>query len=83
VLAVMFGVMAAGLIMVMFGVAGVTMGAVRMVRRFFVIASFMVLGGFTVMLGRVLVMFGSLMMVLYARMVAHDSLPVRFHVTTG
>jgi hypothetical protein len=69
--AVMFGVMTAGLIMVMFGMAGVTMRAVGMVRRFFMIASFVILGGFTVMLGRMLVMFGGLLVMLDARMVVH------------
>jgi hypothetical protein len=81
--AVVFGVMAARFRLVMFGVAGVTMRAMRMVRRFIVIASFMVLGGFTVVLGRLLVMFSSLMMMLYARVVAHDSLPVQFSANGG
>jgi hypothetical protein len=62
----MFGVIATGFDMVMFGMAGVTVGAVGMVRRFFMIASFMMPGGFTVMLGRMLVMFGGLVMMLYA-----------------
>jgi len=60
VLTVMLGVMAAGLGMVFFGVAGVTVRAVGMMRGLLVIAGFMVLGGFTVMLGGVLVMFGGL-----------------------
>jgi hypothetical protein len=42
-----------------------------------------VLGGFTVVLGRLLVMFSSLMMMLYARVVAHDSLPVQFSGNGG
>ena len=79
--AVVFGVMTAGLRVVMFGVARVTMSTVRMVRRLLVIARFVMLGGFTVMLGSQFVMFGGLLMMFYARMVAHDSLPVRFHVT--
>jgi hypothetical protein len=81
VLAVMVGVMTAGLDVVMFGVAGMAVGAVGVVRGFFVIAGLMMLGGFAVMLGCVLVMFGGLVMVLDACMVAHVSLPVR-HVKT-
>jgi hypothetical protein len=74
-LAVMFGMIAAGFDVVMFGVAGVTVGAVGVMRRFFVIASFVMLGGFTVMLGRMLVMFGGLMVMLNACMVFHDFSP--------
>jgi hypothetical protein len=73
--AVLLGVMTAGLDMMMFGVAGVAMGAVGMVRGLFVIAGAMVPGGFAVMLGRVLVVFGGLVMVLYACMVAHICSP--------
>jgi hypothetical protein len=57
--------------MMMFGVAGVPMRAVRMMRGLFVIAGFVVLGGFAVMLRRVFVMLGSLVMVFDACMVAH------------
>jgi hypothetical protein len=78
--AVVFGVVTAGLHVVMFGVAGVTMSTVRMVRCLLVIARVMMLGGFTMMLGGQFVMFGGLLMMLYARMVAHNSLPIRFHV---
>jgi hypothetical protein len=81
VFAVMFGVVPAGLDVMMFGVAGMTVGAVGVVRRFFVIAGAMVFGGFAVMLGCVLVVFGGLVMVLNACVVAHVSLPVR-HVKT-
>jgi uncharacterized membrane protein len=81
VFAVMLGVMTAGFDVVMFGVAGMAVGAVGVVRRFFVIASIMMLGGFAMMLGCVLVVFGGLVMVLNACMVAHVSLPVR-HVKT-
>jgi hypothetical protein len=73
--AVVFGVMTTGFDVVMFGMAGMTMSAVRMVRRLFVIASFMMLGGFTVMLGRVLVMFRRLVVVFDACMVAHVRSP--------
>jgi hypothetical protein len=76
-LAVVLGVMAARLDMVMFGVAGMPVRAMGMMRRLFVIAGFMVLGGFAVMLGRVLVMFGGFVMMLHALMLAHISLPVR------
>ena len=71
VLAVMLGVMTAGLDMMMFGMAGMTVGAVSVVRRLLVIAGLMMLGGFTMVLGCVLVMFGSLVMVLDACVVAH------------
>jgi hypothetical protein len=78
VLAVLLGVMAARLDMMMFGVAGVPVRGMGMMRRLFVIAGFVVLGGFAVMPGRVLVMFGRLVMMLHALMVAHISLPVRW-----
>jgi hypothetical protein len=81
--AVMFGVMAAGLSMVMFGMAGVTMRAVGMVRGFFVIASFVMLGGFTMMLGRMLVMFGSLLVMPDARVVAHVCSPGSVSCNSG
>jgi hypothetical protein len=72
VLAVVFNMMPAGFHMVVFGVAGVTKGGVGMVRRFFVVAGFVMLGSFAVMLGRVLVMFSGLVVVIDARMVAHN-----------
>ena len=78
--AVVFGVMTAGLHVVMFGVAGVTVRAMGMVSGLFVIAGFMMLGSFAMVSCGMLVMFGSLMMVLDACVVAHNSLPVRFHV---
>jgi hypothetical protein len=71
VLAVMLGVMTAGLDMMMFGMAGMTVGAVGVVRRLLVIAGFMMLGGFAMMLCGVLVMFGSLVMMVDACVVAH------------
>ena len=76
-LAVMLGVMPAGLDMVVFGMAGVPVSAVRMMGGLFVIASFVVPGGFAVMLGGVLVMFGGLVMMVDACVVVHISLPVR------
>jgi hypothetical protein len=71
VLAVMLGVMTACLDMVMFGMAGMTVGAVGVVRCLFVIAGLMMLGGFTMVLGCVLVMFGGLVMMVDACVVAH------------
>jgi hypothetical protein len=71
VLAVMLGVMTAGLDMMMFGMAGMAVGAVGVVRRLLVIAGFMMLGGFAMMLCGVLVMFGSLVMMVDACVVAH------------
>ena len=58
----MLGVMTAGLDMMMLGVAGVPMRAVRMMSRLFV-------------LGGMLVVFGSLMMVLDACVIAHIRSP--------
>jgi hypothetical protein len=75
VLAVMFGVMTAGLDVMMFGMAGMTVSAVGVVRGLFVIAGFMMLGRFAMMLGGVLVMLGSLVMVLDACVVAHVCSP--------
>jgi hypothetical protein len=73
--AVMLGVMTACLNMMMFGVAGMAMGAVGVMRGLFVIAGLMVLGGFAVMLRCVLVMFGGLVMMFYAFVVAHNFSP--------
>ena len=67
----MLGVMTAGLDMMMFGMAGMAVGAVGVVRRLLVIAGFMMLGGFAMMLCGVLVMFGSLVMMVDACVVTH------------
>jgi hypothetical protein len=75
--AVMLGVVAAGLGVVLFRVAGVAMGTVGMMRRLLMIAGFVMLGGFAMMFRRMLVVFGGLVMVLNACVVAHVSLPVR------
>jgi hypothetical protein len=72
----MLGVVTAGLDMVMFGMAGMAVGAVGVVRRLFVIAGLVMLGRFAVMLGGVFVMFGGLVMMFNAFVVAHISLPV-------
>src|ERR1700735_324891 len=77
VLGVLLGVVAAGFGVMLFGVAGMTVGGVSVVRGLFVIAGFVMLGGFAVMLGCVLVMFGGLVMMFDACMVAHGALPVR------
>jgi hypothetical protein len=77
VLAVMLGMMPAGLDMVVLGMAGVPVGAVRVMRGLFVIAGFMMLGGFAVMPRCVFMVFGGLVMVLDACVVVHISLPVR------
>jgi hypothetical protein len=76
-LAVMLSVMTAGLGMMFLGVAGVAMRAVGVMGGLFVIAGFMMLGGFAMMLCRLLVVFGGLVMVLDACVVGHVSLPVR------
>jgi hypothetical protein len=71
----MLGVMTAGFGVVMFGVAGMAMRTVRMMGRLFVVAGFMVLGSFAMMLRRMLVMFGCLVMMLDACVVGHVSSP--------
>ena len=68
--------MTARLDVVMFSVAGMTVGGVGVVRRLVVIAGLMMLGSFAMVLGCVLVMFGSLVMMVDACVVAHVSLPV-------
>ena len=65
VLAVMLSVMTAGLDMMMFGMAGMAVGAVGVVRRLLVIAGFMMLGGFTMMFRGVFVVFGSLVVLVF------------------
>ena len=74
-LAVMFGVMTAGLDMMVFGVAGVAMRGMGMVRGLFVIACAMMFGGFAMMFRSMFVMFGGLVMVINACMVAHICSP--------
>jgi hypothetical protein len=69
-LAVMLGVSTARLGMVLFGVAGMAVGAMSMVRGLLVVAGFVVLGGFAVMLGGVLMMFGGLL-VMFGCVFAH------------
>jgi len=76
VFAVVLGVMPARFGVVVLGMAGMAMGAVRVVRRLLVIALFVVLGGFAVMTRRVLVMLSCLVVMLNACVVAHDDLPV-------
>jgi hypothetical protein len=80
-LAVMGGVVTARLGVVMFGVAGMTVRGMGVVRRLFVIAGFVMLGGFAVMLGSMLVMLGGLLMMLglgvFLGVFAHVALPVR------
>jgi hypothetical protein len=56
-------------------VAGMPVCGVSVVRRLFVIAGFVVLGGFTVMPGGMLVMFGGLGVMLDVGVVAHGALP--------
>jgi hypothetical protein len=75
--AVHFGVVPACLGMMMFGVAGVSVGGMGMMRRLLVIAGLAVLGRFTMMLDGVLVVLGGFLMVLSAVVLAHMSFPVR------
>ncbi|UFX43159.1 hypothetical protein HAP47_0028600 [Bradyrhizobium sp. 41S5] len=74
-IAVVLGVMPARLGVVMLGVAGVTVGAVRVMRRLVVVAGFVVLGGFAVMTRRVLVVLSCLVVMLNACVVAHEESP--------
>ena len=62
----MLGVVAARLDVMMFGVAGMAVGGVGVMRGLLVIAGLVVLGGFTVMLGGVFVVLGGLVVVLDA-----------------
>jgi hypothetical protein len=76
VLAVLRSVMPARLDVMMLGVAGVTVGGVRVVRRLLVIAGLVMLGGFAMMLCCMLMVLGRLVVMLHALMFAHISLPV-------
>jgi hypothetical protein len=76
VLAVLLGVVPARLYMMMLGVAGMAVGGVRMMRRLLVIAGLVMLGGFPMMLCRMLMVLGRLLVMLNALMFAHISLPV-------
>ena len=74
--AVMFGVMTARLVMMLFGVAGMAMRGVGVVGGLLVVAGIMVLGGFAMMLGGMLVMFGGLVVMfdgVFAHVWAPDS----------
>jgi hypothetical protein len=73
---VMFSVMTARLDVMMLGVAGMAMRGVGMVRGLLMIAGFIVLRGFAVMLRGMLVMLGGLVMMLDTLVLAHVSLPV-------
>jgi hypothetical protein len=76
VLTVMLGVMTAGFDVMMLGMAGMTVGAVGVVRSLVMVACLVMPGGFAVVLRRVLMMLGGLVMVLDACVVAHGALPV-------
>jgi hypothetical protein len=75
VLAVLLGVMPARLDVMMFSVAGMAMGGVRVMCRLLVIAGLVMLGCFAMMLCRMLVVLGRLVVMLHALMFAHISLP--------
>ena len=75
-MAVMLGVVAARLMMMMFGMAGMAMRGMGMVSRLLMVAGLVVFGGFAVMLRRMLVMLGGLVMMFDALVLAHVSLPV-------
>jgi hypothetical protein len=85
VLAVMGGVVTARLGVVMFGVAGMTVRGMGVVRRLFVIAGLVMLGGFAVMFCGMLVMLGGLVVMIdvgvflgvFLGVFAHVALPVR------
>ena len=77
-MAVVLGVMTAGLGVVMLGMAGVTVRTMGMVSCLFVMTGLMVFGGLAMMLCSLLVMFSSLVMVVFhACVFAHASLPIR------
>lgn len=78
----MLGVVTAGFGVMLFGMAGMAVGGVGVVRGLLVIAGFVMFGGFAVMLRCMLVVFGGLVMVLDACVIAHDSLPVVGEVRT-
>jgi hypothetical protein len=76
VLAVHLGVMPACLDVMVFGVAGVPVGGVRVMRRLLVIAGLVMLGGLAMMPRGMLMVFGRFVVMLHALMFAHMSLPV-------
>jgi len=80
-LAVMGGVVTARLGVVMFGVAGMTVRGMGVVRRLFVIAGLVMFRGFAVMPGGMLVMLGRLVVMIglgvFLGVFAHVALPVR------
>ena len=77
VLAVVGGVVTARLGVVMFGVAGMAVRGVGVMRGLFVVAGLVMLGGFAVMLGGMLVMLGGLVVMIDVGVLAHVALPVR------
>ena len=76
-LAVVGGVVTARLGVVMFGVAGMTVRGMGVVRRLFVIAGLVMPGGLAVMFCRMLVMLGGLVVMIDVGVLAHVALPVR------
>jgi len=80
-LAVMGGVVTARLDLVMFGVAGMAVRGMGVVRRLFVIAGFVMLRRLAVMFCRMLVMLGGLVMMLDMAVFAHRALPVMVKVS--
>jgi hypothetical protein len=77
VLAVVSGVVTARLDLMVFGVAGVTVSGVGVMRCLLMIAGFMMSGGLAVMAGGMFVMFGGLVMMLDMGVFTHGALPVR------
>jgi hypothetical protein len=78
------GVMPAGLGVVVFGVAGVSMRAVSVMGSQFMIAGFVMFGGFAMMFCRVLVMFGGTGVMMSACMRGHGLAPKKLApVETG
>jgi hypothetical protein len=73
----MLGMMTARLDVMVFGVAGVTVGAVGVVRRFFMIACLVMLGGFAMVLCRMFMVLSRLVVMLDAFVVAHSHLLIR------
>ena len=74
-MAVMLGMVAACLVMMMLGMAGMAMRGMGMVSRLLMVAGLVMFGGLAMMLRRMLVMLGGLVMMLDTLVCAHILLP--------
>jgi hypothetical protein len=71
---VLFGVLLGGMLLVLDGMQMMTLRDLGMMRRLFIIASFVMLGGFAMMLGRVLMMRRGVLVVLMNLVIVHSLL---------